>query len=294
MRTAKTWKKGQRIIVNLHTKNDPEYFIGNVTSVKSGKVFVEFDDGDTGKYPVNSKKLQLGGPKKCKSEIPADKLHIYLDDFEAMLGIEKDRGPTIKFQKKGKTVVDQLANLFKQAREGSIRLTFYDKDDYVVRTNKVGVVKTPISLPMSAIKKEIKQAIPDDAIRCEFVFYSEYGEESAIDIKIKDAPIETGETYQDKLESRMKEPTGTIKTNKKYPGLFDVGKPKPYFAYYKSIKGPLYIETIARIYGNTIGLKFSKVKGNKETVEGYDANEETKKQWFKDWKKAAKKAGLME
>lgn len=96
------WEKGERIIVNLHTKSDPEYFIGTVTSIRQGKVYVEFDDGDTGNYKETSPKLLKGNKKKRKSEIPESKLVNYL--AEDSTDEPKLKGKKTAKEKKPRTV----------------------------------------------------------------------------------------------------------------------------------------------------------------------------------------------
>jgi len=68
------YKKGVRVIVNFDTVKNPEYYVGTVTAIRNGLVYVTFDDGDRGNYKPTRSLVGLVGitesKKKRKSEIP--------------------------------------------------------------------------------------------------------------------------------------------------------------------------------------------------------------------------------
>jgi len=76
------YKKGSRVIVNFGTTKDPEYYVGTVTGIRKGLVYVLFDDGDKGSYKPTPSKVGLVGITKKKtgrkSEIPAKDIDKWL------------------------------------------------------------------------------------------------------------------------------------------------------------------------------------------------------------------------
>ena len=68
------YKKGDRVIVNLNTAEDPEYYVASVTGIRSWLVYVRFDDNDKDKFKPNKSKIGLIGITKSKrvrkSQIP--------------------------------------------------------------------------------------------------------------------------------------------------------------------------------------------------------------------------------
>jgi len=80
--SAIQYKKGNRVIVNFNTAKDPEYYVGTVTTIRKGIVYVIFDDGDKGSYKPTASKVGLVGITKKKigrkSEIPAKDINKWL------------------------------------------------------------------------------------------------------------------------------------------------------------------------------------------------------------------------
>lgn len=87
---------GSRVIVNLHTIQDPEYFVGTVVSDKAGKLRIEFDDGDMYTIRKNSKKILPANQKRRKSEIPASKLHLFVEDYSVAPPVNTDNPELLK------------------------------------------------------------------------------------------------------------------------------------------------------------------------------------------------------
>jgi len=81
--TLLQYKKGARVIVNFNTTKDPEYYVGTVTQVRKGLVYVVFDDGDKGNYKPTRSLVGLVGitksKKKRKTEIPVKDINKWLD-----------------------------------------------------------------------------------------------------------------------------------------------------------------------------------------------------------------------
>jgi len=76
------YKKGNRVIVNFNTAKDPEYYVGTVSGVRKGLVYVVFDDGDKGSYKPTRSKTGLVGITESKrgrkSEIPLNQIDKWL------------------------------------------------------------------------------------------------------------------------------------------------------------------------------------------------------------------------
>jgi len=80
--TIPKYKKGVRVIVNFNTTKDPEYWVGTVTGIRKGLVYITFDDGDKGSYkPTRSLVGLVGITKKKtsrKSKIPSKDIDKWL------------------------------------------------------------------------------------------------------------------------------------------------------------------------------------------------------------------------
>lgn len=75
------WEKGDRVVVNLGTKRNPEFYIGTITRrsfIGNGKYSVLLDNGEKKIIPANSRKLFSGIKRKRKKEIPLDKVDNYI------------------------------------------------------------------------------------------------------------------------------------------------------------------------------------------------------------------------
>jgi len=77
------YKKGVRVIVNFNTTKDPEYYVGTVSGIRSGLIYVTFDDGDKHNFKPTRSLVGLVGitlsKKKRKTEIPAKDIDKWLD-----------------------------------------------------------------------------------------------------------------------------------------------------------------------------------------------------------------------
>lgn len=72
------YRKGDRIVVDWGRDG---IYIGTVATVRSNKVYVDFDDGDKARYPEDSPKLLGKGiKKKRESAIPKSQLHKWLEE----------------------------------------------------------------------------------------------------------------------------------------------------------------------------------------------------------------------
>lgn len=158
---AASWNVGDRIVVNLHTKNDPEYFIGTVTSVKKNELKVEFDDGDDGTYKPTSKKLFPGNKKKRKSEIPSDKVGQYLAESPPMPSKEPKKTPKGKQPKteekvrKVVTTEDIKALMNAVNVKTSMQNATYRQDGMSVKTKQISF---DIKADPKAIISDLKTA----------------------------------------------------------------------------------------------------------------------------------------
>jgi len=76
------YKKGDRVIANFNTAKDPEYYVGTVTGIRKGLVYVVFDDGDKHSFkPTRSLVGLVGITKKKtgrKSQIPTKDINKWL------------------------------------------------------------------------------------------------------------------------------------------------------------------------------------------------------------------------
>jgi len=77
------YKKGDRVIVNLNTSKAPEYYVGTVTGIRKGLVYVVFDDGDKDKFKPTLSRVGLVGITKKKtarkSQIPVKDIGKWLE-----------------------------------------------------------------------------------------------------------------------------------------------------------------------------------------------------------------------
>jgi len=77
------YKKGDRVIANFNTSKDPEYYVGTVTGIRKGLVYIVFDDGDKHSFKPTRSLVGLVGitksKKKRKSEILSKDINKWLD-----------------------------------------------------------------------------------------------------------------------------------------------------------------------------------------------------------------------
>jgi len=118
------YKKGVRVIVNFNTAKDPEYYVGTVSSLRGGLVYVIFDDGDKGSYKPTSSKVGLVGITKKKigrkSEIPAKDINKWLDiDIGKNSPKRKPKSNVVKKKSKADFLKNRFNNRYKNEDESN-------------------------------------------------------------------------------------------------------------------------------------------------------------------------------
>lgn len=100
------YAKGDRVIVNVNTTKDPEYWPATITrkSVKNNTVWVEYDDGSYDIFKATNSKVGVLGHAIKKSKrnraIPKEVIHEYLDGAIAPKGVGEFGKGTIKTKKR--------------------------------------------------------------------------------------------------------------------------------------------------------------------------------------------------
>jgi len=72
------YEVGDRVVVNLHSKKDPQYFLATIKKISDGLVIFKFDDGTTEEHENTSSVIGLVGKKKYKEMIEEKDLGKFL------------------------------------------------------------------------------------------------------------------------------------------------------------------------------------------------------------------------
>lgn len=105
------YSKGDRVVVNINTTKEPEYYVASVTKISRANnlVYVLFDDGEKWQYKATSSKVGILGhalkSKKRKSEIKPRNLDKWLSTSKNDKSSNKTRditaGERVAFKNKG-------------------------------------------------------------------------------------------------------------------------------------------------------------------------------------------------
>lgn len=123
-KTESRYSKGDRVICNIQTDREPAFYVGTVTMIREGKVYVHLDNGNKNSFKLNSKHLLGYSLKKTqrKSQIPEDQLGSWLFDKQTWTSI-RDFKPKIKKDPKediNSVIFDKMPIIGKKGLSGRV------------------------------------------------------------------------------------------------------------------------------------------------------------------------------
>lgn len=154
--------KGDRVVAKFDSN---EWYVGKVSANRAGRVYIEFDDGESESYPFGTKSVLKINPKQKKNEdeltdAQAAKL---ASEFKGEPGTPKNKSNAVKIKLKSKTekpvatAAKEQVNIGKFFSDNLSSATHFSESDYAnnpllgmkINTGRVGASGTGFVIGVS-------------------------------------------------------------------------------------------------------------------------------------------------